>query len=192
LKVSAIVLAAGSSQRMGRDKLALPWGSTTVLGRVIATLRESGVKEIVLVVGPGAWRPREAGSCRMIVNPDPMAGMGNSLTLGAQAAASDAEGLLIALGDMPLVDASLVRAVLEKGSQELAVVPRNGERWGHPVLFGASFRSDLESLSGRHGARAVLERQPERIRFLDWPHERAFEDLDTPEDYERLRPRDGS
>src|SRR5688572_17538412 len=160
MKVSAVVLAAGESTRMGQNKLLMPWGDTTVLGHVVKTLYEGGIGDTVVVTGHDAEAVRESVQdlpCRTFLNLRSSEGMGRSIAAGVKACLPDTEGFLIVPGDMPMVTPELVRQILECASENGLVVPRCGVRMGQPVFFGRVCRSELEALSGDSGARNVLE-----------------------------------
>ncbi len=193
--VSALVLAAGQSRRMGgRDKLAEPVGGVPLLRHVLDVLARSAVDETVVVLPPepGARLAALTGTkARIVTNPRAAEGMGTSIGAGVTALRPDSDAVLIVLADMPELTArdfdrliaafdpaegrAIVRAVAEDGQP------------GHPVLFGRRFFEPLRALEGDRGARALIEDYPEFVADVTLPGPAAATDLDTPADWEAWR-----
>jgi len=194
--ISGIVLAAGASTRMGQAKASLPFGQMgeTMLSRVIRTLIEGGVPEIVVVAGAHidavrAAMPRHETRARVVENTGWQRGQLSSLVSGLDAIdTSFVEAALVTLVDVPMVHASTVVAVIEAWRRTRAPIirPAEGERHGHPVIFDRSVFEDLRSADLNTGAKAVFEVHRDRIVNVEVNDAGAFEDIDTPEDYERI------
>lgn len=187
--IAGIVLAAGGSKRMGRPKMLLPFGGGTVLSAAVAALLRSRLDRVVVVLGAESERVRRESALpedprlRVVVNASWLEGMASSLRRGLEEA-SDAEGVLIALGDQPGMTAVRVNAVLDgfRAGVRL-VVPASGTVPTHPVLFARSLFPELRSLTGDAGAREVVSRHwEEAVRLEAEP----LMDVDTEEDYRRL------
>jgi len=195
--ISGIVLAAGASTRMGQAKASLPLGQMgeTVLSRVVRTLIDGGVPDIVVVAGAHidavrAAMPRHETRARVIENTGWQRGQLSSLVSGLDAIdAPLLEAALVTLVDVPLVHASTVAAVIEAWRRTRAPIvrPALGERHGHPVIFDRSVFADLRSADLDTGAKAVFALHRDRIVNVEVDDAGAFEDIDTPEDYQRLR-----
>src|SRR5262245_50312762 len=115
-KISALVLAAGSSQRMGRPKQLLPLGETTLLGHVLTTARQANVDEIVLVLGFAAEEIQQqipTSGLKVVINQEYRRGMGTSLRMGLSATNLKTEGALVILADQPLVQAATLSRMIE-------------------------------------------------------------------------------
>jgi molybdenum cofactor cytidylyltransferase len=187
-----VILAAGLSRRMGRAKLLLDWGGWPVIRRAVEQVWAGGVNDLVVVLGHGDAAIREALSgfrVRFVENPTPEAGQGSSIACGVSALPADVEAALIALGDQPALPPEVVPRILktfkETGKAVVAPVYRGVQ--GNPVLFASPVFPELKALVGDRGARTVVEKDPRRVAVV------AFDltvppDLDTPEEYERLRP----
>jgi molybdenum cofactor cytidylyltransferase len=194
--ISGIVLAAGASTRMGQAKASLPLGQMgeTVLSRVVRTLVEGGVPEIVVVAGAHidavrAAMPLHETRARVIENTGWQRGQLSSLVSGLDAIDTPlVEAALVTLVDVPLVQASTVAAVIEAWRRTRAPIvrPSEGERHGHPVIFDRSVFADLRSADLNTGAKAVFALHRDRIVNVEVNDSGAFEDIDTPEDYERI------
>jgi molybdenum cofactor cytidylyltransferase len=195
--ISGIVLAAGASTRMGQPKAALPLGQMgeTVLARVVRTLIEGGVPGVVVVAGAHvdavrAAMPGHEPRARIIEHTGWQRGQLSSLVSGLDAIdAPLLEAALVTLVDVPLVRPSTVAAVIEAWRRTRAPIvrPALGEQHGHPVIFDRSVFADLRSADLDTGAKAVFALHRDRIVNVEVDDAGAFEDIDTPEDYQRLR-----
>jgi len=190
--IAAIILAAGLSSRMGRAKLLLDWGGRPVIRRAVEQLTGRGM-ELIVVLGHEGSAIREALDglpVRFVENPEPEAGQAGSIARGVSALEPGVEAALIGLGDQPALPPDVVPRLLETFRQtgKSVVAPLYRGAQGNPVLFAASVFPELRSLTGDRGARAVVEKDPGRVSLVrfDLP---IPADLDTVEEYERLRPR---
>ena len=195
--VPAIVLAAGASTRMGRPKPLLPLGGgdETFLSRILKTLRDADVDDLLVVVGhDGAsikvsLKPFDF-SVRVVENPDYSRGQLSSLQAGLLAAdRPGVRGVLVTLVDLPLVSSSTVRAVLEAYSRHptaAMVRPVNGDRHGHPVVFDRQLFDELRAGDPAVGAKPIVHAHREAILSVPVTDEGAFVDIDTPDDYQRF------
>jgi molybdenum cofactor cytidylyltransferase len=202
--ISGIVLAAGASSRMGQAKAALPLGQTgeTVVARVVRTLLEGGVPDVVVVAGAHidavrAAMPRHEPRARVIEHPGWEQGQLSSLLAGLDAVDGPLiEAAVVTLVDVPLVRSSTVAEVIAAWRRTRAPIVRpadpstslrgGGQRHGHPVIFDRSIFADLRSADPATGAKAVFAIHRERIFNVEVTDEGAFEDIDTPEDYRRV------
>ncbi len=200
--ISAIVLAAGLSRRMGRFKLTLPWGDATVIGQVVATLEAAGVSEIVTVTGHRADDVRAvlcSNTNHIVFNPQYAAGeMLSSIQVGLgtlsrgetnfrrSASPLPPPAALLCLGDQPQMEVATVQAVLAAGAEDgwtRIVIPSYRMRAGHPILLPAWLWPEILACSGT--LRDVMAVHRDRIRYLVVDTASVLADLDTPEDYER-------
>ncbi len=190
--IAGIVLAAGLSRRMGRPKLLLDWGGKPVIRRAVERVRVGGVDEVLVVVAREA-AIREALSglpVRFVENPEPEAGQASSIARGVAALGPGASAVLIALGDQPALPPEVIPRLVETFNQtgKAIVAPLYRGVQGNPVLFAAAVFPELRALTGDRGARSVLEKDPARVALVSFDLAMPA-DLDTFEDYERLRPR---
>ena len=192
--ITAVILAAGASKRMGQPKMLLPWGEGTVLSHVISVFRKAGVDDIVVVTG-GARKQVERIAAqlqvRSIFNENYAEGeMLLSLQLGIGALTHQAQGMLVGLGDQPQVEERSVRTVCEMflERKSLLVVPSYRMRRGHPWLIGRSLWDTLLDMKPPQTSRDFLNTHTDAIQYVDLDDAGILADLDTPADYEKWKP----
>ena len=189
--VTAVVLAAGSSRRMGQNKLLLPLGKETVVRRSVRTAIESGVDQVVVVLGHESARvARELVglSCVSVVNADHEGGVGTSLHLGVARAAADARAVVIVLADMPFVTSEMVATLVERYRATGAplVVSEYGDVEAPPILYDRALFPELLGTPGERCAKQVVRAHKAEAIVVAWPEE-ALRDIDVNEDYEHVR-----
>ena len=199
MQTFAVIPAAGRSQRMGRPKLLLPWGDSTVIEHVLAAWRDSPVHRVVMVVHPDDGELADvARRCQAtVVRPEvPPAEMKESVRIALEHVAAEFapaadDAWLLAPADMPTLDrATIDRLVAAYQTAEPAIwVPRFEGRRGHPVLFPWPLAAEVGRLGPDEGVRALLDRHP--VRTISAVGASVLEDLDTPKQYEQLRRRAG-
>lgn len=193
-KVSAIILAAGRSQRMGQPKMVLPWGETTVLGRVIEVFFNSGIQSLLVVTG-GDRDVVEREVSRLIndypvtsvYNPDyEKSGMLSSILTGLSAIPRNTEAVLIGLGDQPQVEIATVKNILHlfEEKRQGIIIPSYNQRRGHPILFDSDKAHELRAYRPDATLRDFLNAHPREISYIT-AEISVLQDLDTPQDYEK-------
>ncbi|MBA3568122.1 MAG: nucleotidyltransferase family protein [Pyrinomonadaceae bacterium] len=186
-EVSAILLAAGRSARMGAFKPLLPFGKTTVVRSGIQSLREAGVEDIVMVLGHRAKELQEnLGDLRLhfALNPDATSEMSASIACGLRELPPDARAALIALTDQPAVPPDVIRAIVSEWiSGERLVIPEFQGRGGHPVLVDLRFREELLNLDSSGGLGSFFKTHQEHVRRLSVNSPFIARDMDTWDDY---------
>jgi molybdenum cofactor cytidylyltransferase len=192
--ISAIVLAAGRSTRMGCMKLLLPWGNSTVIGSVIATLLEAGLFDICVVTGGNRKEVEDALSqydVNFNNNPDFLNGeMLSSVKIGLQGLGNESEAAMIVLGDQPQIEAEVIRSIMDRYYviKEKIIVPSYKMHRGHPWLIDRSLWSELCNLSIDHTLRDYLIMNQNNISYVNVNTPSVIMDLDTPSDYQKYRP----
>jgi molybdenum cofactor cytidylyltransferase len=187
--VRSIILAAGSSTRMGRPKALLDIGGLTFLGHILRNHHALGLPVTVIL---GEHQAEiQAGvdltEAAVLVNPHPELGPLSSLKIGLQSS-EESEAVLIHPVDHPLVRVDSLRGLLDShhASPHRIIVPQFGARRGHPVLFPRLFYDELLAAPLDQGARYVVWRRPETVLILKVPDEGVIQNIDTPKDYDRL------
>jgi molybdenum cofactor cytidylyltransferase len=187
LDIRGILLCGGASTRFGADKLVeiLP-GADAPIAVVSARACRAAMGRVLAVVRPGARTLRElleAQGCEVMETDRALAGLGSSLAAGVEAAA-DADGWIVALGDMPFVAPPTIAAVRDRiASGTLIAAPvASQRRHGHPVGFHAHLRSELLALTGDEGARSIVARHRADLVEVEVDDEGIYRDIDRRED----------
>jgi len=181
--ISAIILAAGESRRMGvKNKLLLPISGEVLIRNFVKSVCASNVDEVVVVVGHEAEKIEDVlqgQPVRFVENLRYMEGMTSSIQTGIQAASAESEGLLICLADQPFIETSDFNRLIH-GS--LIIVPVFKGLRGNPVLFSSQFRDIILQHKGE-GCRDIVLKHPECVREVEMGNDNVLQDVDTPEDY---------
>jgi molybdenum cofactor cytidylyltransferase len=193
--IAAIVLAAGLSRRMGRPKMLLPWGETTVIGRVVQTLLKIPFADIVVVTGGSREEVTSAVRdfpVRTIYNPRFEAeGMLSTFQTGLASIDNPLiHAALLVLGDQPQIEHDVVQAIIKtymKFESDI-VVPSFQHRRGHPWLLGRVRWPEIMTLQAPVTLRDFLNRRADQIQYLVVQSDSVIQDLDTPDDYIRFAP----
>jgi molybdenum cofactor cytidylyltransferase len=187
--ISAILLAAGESKRMGEAKQLLPWGRSTFIGRAADTLLDTAVNEVIVVVGYRAEAVIKALGNRPVKiarNPEYARGMSGSIVAGLKLVSPEAGAVMIALVDHPLTDSRTINRLISgfvKGDKSIAVPTCRGVR-GHPVIFARRYTADFMAVSGDTGGRQIIRDNPGDVLEVAVAAEGVVIDIDTPEDYQ--------
>lgn len=191
--ISAIILAAGLSKRMGEaNKLLLDFQNQPMVRTVVSIYMQSLIHEVIVVAGYQHEAIAQALSgCKVTVavNPDFEQGMASSIGVGVRSAHPSAQGYLIALGDMPMVQPRTIQQVCQVFAQRPGrsiVVPRYQGRRGHPVLFGCAFNQNLQNLRGDSGARRILVHHSLAVREVAVEDPGIHRDIDSRREYQNL------
>jgi molybdenum cofactor cytidylyltransferase len=188
--ISAVVLAAGASTRMGANKLLLPIAGEPLVRRTVHHVCEAGFDDVLVVVGSD-WENTLAAldglPIRHAVNAEYASGMGSSFRT-AVSHLGDSAAAMFALADQPLVTTNEYRTVLDAYRQQAPAIVsvRYGDVMAPPHLFEREFFPELAQL--QHGARPVLQRHNDRTLVLRFASDLLL-DIDTPEDYELAKSR---
>ena len=189
-----VILAAGESSRMGRDKALLPWRESTFLGGAIDLL--APLTEMVIVVA-GKNAPQleplvYAASAYLVVNHEPERGQFSSLRLGLQEVMNHGrDAAIVALVDRPPASPATVARLkdrfLERAAEGIwAVIPRYGERNGHPLVVGREMINAFLSAPPLATARDVEHAHQQHIEYVTVDDPLVVWNVDTPEDYQRI------
>lgn len=204
--ISAIILAAGASRRMGQPKMLLPWGNVSVLEHIISVLARAGIEDILVVRGAVREQMEEAVMkyaqrypVRSVHNENYAHGeMLSSLQCGLrvlnQPRLSTAQGptaaALVGLGDQPQIQERSVRLVCEAfiNTKSPLVVPSFQMRRGHPWLVAHPLWAELLEMNSPQSPRDFLNAHAGDIHYVNTDTPSILADLDTPEDYQTSRP----
>lgn len=186
--VWAIVLAAGMSTRMGTQKLLLPFEGKSILEKVIENILLSGIQQLVVVLGSDRTEISELikhQPVRLVVNENFQEGMHTSVMAGIRALPSDAEAVMIFLGDQPFIPEFVAGKVVDswKSSAKGIVIPIFKGKRGHPPLYDLKYRSELENIDPEAGLKSVARKFHSDVFEVETFCPEIVRDIDTKSDY---------
>ena len=190
--IAGIILAAGSSARMGSPKALLKIGDKTFIRRIVGQLRAAGVETIITVLGANAAaieKELEGLNVAIAVNENPAAGQLLSLQKGIAAVTNlRPEGILLCLVDHPAFSASTVTALMESFRRDhcRAVIPTYKGRRGHPVLISSKLFDEIVEAPDGTRMSDIIRRHDADVREIETADEGVVLDIDTPEDLKRI------
>ncbi|MGV8027341.1 MAG: NTP transferase domain-containing protein [Anaerolineaceae bacterium] len=188
-QISAVILAAGQSARLGKPKQLIPWQETTLLNFTISVIRQSGIEDIVLVLGASAEEIKKTlnnQQLRIVNNLSWATGKASSIRAGLNAICSEATGVLIFLCDQPYLSTDLICSILQAGDSSEAdiIAPIVGDQLSNPVLFKINIFPAFYTLQGEEGGKNLFSKYT--MQRVPWMDERILLDIDTQEDVEKL------
>ena len=189
--ISAILLAAGESNRMGQPKQLMPFGQITIVERTIDNLLNSAVSETIVVLGYKDEEIRKtiAGKpIKIAMNPDYQQGMSTSIIAGLKQVDKRARAVLIALGDQPFVNSQTITSLVEAfiANNRGILIPVYQGRRGNPVIFAIEYKGELLNLKGDVGGREIIELHPDDVLEVAVNCEGVLLDIDTMENYNSI------
>ncbi|MGH6878028.1 MAG: nucleotidyltransferase family protein [Rhizomicrobium sp.] len=185
-QIAAIILAAGTSSRMGHNKLLIKMNGERMIRHVARTVLASAADSVVAVTGNEALRVEDALSglaIAIVNNPHFRMGLSTSLRAGVGSLPQTSQGALIVLGDMPAITAALLDRLIaafdpDEG-REICVATHGGKR-GNPVLFARRFFADLLETTGDVGARRIVAQNNDVVSEIEADDNGPLVDIDTP------------
>ncbi|MCG6188848.1 nucleotidyltransferase family protein [Maribellus maritimus] len=196
-KIPILLLAAGSSSRMGRPKQLLPWGKQTLIEHQIETLLKSDQPvNVVLGANSKAVIPLiKKFEINVFINKNWEKGMGSSIASGIcqlSEKSPSATGVLITLLDQPLITATHIKKMVTgftQGNQQI-IVSQSASGWrGVPVIFDKIYFEELRRLDGEKGAKILIQQHKQSVSGIACGE--ILEDMDTLENYQEMIKKDG-
>jgi molybdenum cofactor cytidylyltransferase len=190
--ISAIILAAGESKRMGRPKLLLLAGGQAIIEKVVYNFLHSNVDEVIVVLGHH-WK--EVASLikdkpiKVVINNDYVKGMSSSITKGLSSLNPETDAFFIVLGDQPLIEKDLINTIIksfEENNKGIIVPTFQGEK-GHPVLFSAKYKNEFSILTGDEGGKRIISLHKEDILEVEIDTDAILIDMDEEKDYQYIK-----
>jgi molybdenum cofactor cytidylyltransferase len=186
--ISAIVLAAGKSERMGRPKALLPFRGRTFLGNILDAISHTSIEDTFVVLGHHHEEIERSVSLPSVVfNPNYEQGMITSFQAGIRALSWDASGAFLFLVDHPVVEPATIEAMIMNLAPNRIVLPTFDGHRGHPVLFSSEVLEEILALPSTEGANIVVRKNPARIVQVPVSTAGILVDIDTPEQFEKLQ-----
>lgn len=190
--VTVLVLAAGSSHRLGRPKQTLPYRGTTLLDATLRVARSCGVDQVMVTLGGAGDDVRAAvdlSDVEVVDNPDFGSGCGSSIAAAVDVLDERTDGIVLMLGDQPGVSPATVRHLIDQAGGSPLGVSRYTDALGHPFWFGREVYADLRALHGDKAVWKLLESGSYPVVEVDAPGLVPL-DVDTWDDYQALLARD--
>jgi molybdenum cofactor cytidylyltransferase len=187
--LSAILLAAGESKRMGEPKQLMPVGSRVMVEQAIDNLLNSAVNEVIVVLGHRAEEITGAIAdkpIKIMFNPNYRQGMSTSIIAGLILVDPQVQAVMLALGDQPLVDSQTINQLIDAFNNHkkgIAVPVYRGKR-GHPIIFAIKYKPELLNLEGDIGGREIIRQHPNDVIEVAIDSESVITDIDTKDDYQ--------
>lgn len=191
MKISAIILSAGSSHRMGRPKALLTIGNKSFLQHIIDTVESVGIKDVVIVLGFEWQTIREtlpSFKGKIIVNKAWEQGQLSSIIAGLHKInQKECDGVLICPVDHPMSSASLIKSLIAglNDSKKKIIIPTHNGRRGHPIIIPKNLFDELRNAPLHIGMRAVVHAHKDEICEVPTEEKNVLINIDTPEDYQR-------
>lgn len=188
--IAGILLAAGTSSRMGRNKLLFELDGESVLRSAARRALAGGLSPLLVILGHEPDRARreiEDLPCRWVLNPHYERGIRSSLKCGVEAVPPEARAAMVLLADMPFVSPEMVAAMIARyrvSAAPLVVSDYEGVN-APPMLYDRSLFPELLAMTGKGCGRQVVKNHLDEAEVLSWPAA-ALADIDVPDDYDRI------
>jgi 4-nitrophenyl phosphatase len=191
-QVAAIVLAAGASTRFGRSKQLIDWKGKPLLAHVVDVALHTGLEPVIVVLGceaDGAYRALGDRAVQTLMNWRWEHGLSTSVQTGLSAVPSGAAAAIFLQCDQPLISPALLQAIVNRFEETGASIvhPVHAGRRGTPVLFARRLFPELSAVTGDEGGRSLIARHAGDAATVAVDDARVLSDVDTLEDYRRVR-----
>jgi xanthine/CO dehydrogenase XdhC/CoxF family maturation factor/CTP:molybdopterin cytidylyltransferase MocA len=188
--ISAIILAAGESRRMGSPKLLLPYLDKTIIEKVIEQVLQSEVKHIIVVLGSEKDKIRNQIRDYPVIiaeNPDYQNGMLSSIQTGLRALPDDTDAVMLLLGDQPMVTGPVIDQLTDtyRHSDKGIFIAVHKEKRGHPIIIKIKYRKEIEQLTFKNSMHDFTRKFAQDILEVETGTQDILRDIDTPEDYHK-------
>lgn len=185
--LTAVILAGGTSSRMGENKLRLPLLEKTVLETTLEKVEKAGFKEIILVTGHEAlhWDFLATKSnVKIVYNENYLLGQGTSLACAVEYIDENCSGAMFLMADQPAFEIETIELLIENFKDETQIIaPYLGEKRGNPVILGRKYFAEIAMLKADMGAREILKQNVENLVQVQVDDVGIFLDVDTKEAY---------
>ena len=189
--IAGILLAAGTSSRMGRNKMLFELNGESVLRGAVRRALAGGLSPLMVVLGHEAETSRrelDGLPCQVVINPNYEQGINSSLKAGISAVPAEVGAALVMLADMPFVTPEMIASLIARyrsSDAPLVISDYDGVN-APPMLYDRSLFDELLAMTGEGCGRQVVKRHRDEAEVLPWPVS-ALADIDVPEDYARFK-----
>lgn len=192
-KVDGIILAAGFSRRMGKDKLLLPFEDEVVVKKIIDTCKKSDISKIIMVYRN--WKVGQIGKEEEVMTVrNKRAYLGQSESVKEGLRHSFAEGYLFLAADQPMLSKDTINDLIGifRGTDSGIIVPSHCGQVQMPILFSADFRDELMDIEGENGGAEIIRENRHKVHWYRIKDPLEVADIDTMDQYLDLIKRKGS
>ena len=186
--ISAILLAAGQSKRMGgENKLTKKIQGTPLIKNSVKNILFSSIDELIVVLGYQDEIIKNLignhKKIKFVLNKDFESGMSSSIKVGLNHLSKNTEAFFICLGDMPMINANIYNQLIKSKNKKDVLVPTYNKEQGNPVLFSISMKSTIMSIKGDIGAKKILEKNKNKILKVEVNDINITKDFNTKSDF---------
>jgi len=185
--ISGIILAAGSSKRMGKQKLLLPFKNSTILEEVIKIVKScSALNEVIVVYkSEEVLNAIKKYDVKPVYNPNAEKGQSTSVVEGIKSCHPETKAYMFIMGDQPFINLDIINAIIEvwNNNPNSIIVPKYDGKNGMPTLFPSNYKQGLLNITGDKGGRDIIKANPDNVINVDFSNTLAGFDIDTIEDY---------
>lgn len=190
--ISAVILAAGKSTRLGLSKQLLEINGRTMVEHVIKNVCGSNVDETIVVLGFMADKiidKTRSYNVKIVLNKDYKSGMSTSLRAGLKAVNKKSCAVIFVLADQPLVNTSIINKLVSgyERKKPLIVVPTYKGKRGNPTLIDRTLFKEIERISGDVGARSLIEKYRKNVEEIEMDSLGVLIDIDTAEEFKLIK-----
>lgn len=202
MKLGAVIMAAGISRRMGKNKLLLKYGRTTFIENIVGKVIGMGFHKVVITVSDKRIKEiceeflnkmenegklsTERDGLSVILNRESGKGMSESVKLGVKMLEKDCEGYMFFSGDQPALSCETIEKIMKNSEKEKIVIPLYNGKKGLPTVFDASFKDELSKITGDTGGRQVILNNIDKVKYVEIENFLEGMDIDTEEEYKKL------
>ena len=189
--ISAILLAAGQSKRMGgENKLTKKIQGVPLIKHSVKNILAASIDELIIILGYQKEIIEKLidknKKIKSVFNKDFESGMASSIKVGLNHLSKNTEYFFICLGDMPMVNSDIYNQLIKSRNQKNIIVPTYNSQQGNPVLFDKSMKEKVMDITGDVGAKKILELNKDKILNLEINDQSITKDFNTQGDFSSL------
>jgi len=192
MNIGAVILAAGLSSRMKKNKLLLDLHGKRVVEHVFQTVKDSVFDSILVVTGRDHDLMEELASKHgldTVLNPNYKEGQSTSVRKGLETIHNGMDAIMFFMGDQPCIKTDLIKDMIRVFNESSAtiLVPISNEGRGNPVIFSSKWYEDLEHVEGDKGGRTIIKNNPDQVLYYPITDDLFFMDVDTKDMYNQIK-----